>query len=291
MTPEASRAPARAPGAGASAAGAMPPLVVALDFPTREPAVALAKDLVGRVAYVKVGLELFVSEGPAVIRELRGMGHRVFADLKLSDIPNTVAGAVVSAARAGASLLTVHASGGEAMLRAAADARAGSPSGLRLLGVTVLTSLGQETLATTGVAGHLTDQVLRLAALAASAGLDGVVSSPHEAAQLRAVHAEPFLIVTPGVRPTWDAGVQDQARVATPRQAVLAGADLVVVGRPVTAAADPVLAAERIGAELLAALKERGRPRPFGEDLRVRGGEGAGGTEGKGRTGRWQGRS
>ena len=246
-----------------------PPLAVALDFPDQGPALALARRLLGKVAWVKVGLELFIA-APGVIAALRDMGHEVFADLKLHDIPNTVAGAVTSAGRAGASLLTVHASGGPAMLRAAVEAaeavgpddRAGVTGAFgvrrrpRLLGVTVLTSLDQSALVEVGVAGRLVDQVLRLAALAAAAGLEGVVASAEEAARLRAVHAPPFLLVTPGVRPTWDAGSQDQARVRTPRQAILAGADLVVVGRPITAAKDPVEAAERIGDELLGALGE-----------------------------------
>ena len=230
-----------------------PPLAVALDFPDQGPALALARRLLGKVAWVKVGLELFIA-APGVIAALRDMGHEVFADLKLHDIPTTVAGAVTSAGRAGASLLTVHASGGPAMLRAAVEAA--EAVGPRLLGVTVLTSLDQAALAEVGVAGRLVDQVLRLAALAAAAGLEGVVASAGEAARLRAVHAPPFLLVTPGVRPTWDAGSQDQARVRTPRQAILAGADLVVVGRPITAAKDPVEAAERIGGELLDALGE-----------------------------------
>ena len=230
-----------------------PPLAVALDFPDQGPALALARRLLGKVAWVKVGLELFIA-APGVIAALRDMGHEVFADLKLHDIPNTVAGAVTSAARAGASLLTVHVSGGPAMLRAAVEAA--EAVGPRLLGVTVLTSLNQAALAEVGVAGRLVDQVLRLAALAAAAGLEGVVASAHEAARLRAVYAPPFLLVTPGVRPTWDTGSQDQARVRTPRQAILAGADLVVVGRPITAAKDPVEAAERIGGELLDALSE-----------------------------------
>jgi orotidine-5'-phosphate decarboxylase len=243
-----------------------PPLVVALDYPHRDPALALARRLVGRVAFVKVGLQLFVAEGPPVVADLLEMGHEVWVDLKLHDIPNTVAGAVTAAARTGARLLTVHAGGGQAMLSAAVAAAA--PHELRLLGVTVLTSLDQGALVETGVAGHLIDQVIRLAALAHLAGVHGCVTSPREAARLRAAHPEPFLIVTPGVRPTWEAGSGDQARVATPRQAVLAGADLVVVGRPITAAGDPTGAAERIGEELAMALGERGRPRPFGEALR-----------------------
>jgi orotidine-5'-phosphate decarboxylase len=255
--------------------------VVALDFPEASPALDLAGRLLGRVAYVKVGLELFTSAGPSVVRALREMGHEVFLDLKLHDIPNTVARAAAAARRAGASLLTVHALGGRAMLEAAlegaeegADDPAAGP--LRLLGVTVLTSMDQAALAATGVAGHLDDQVLRLAALAAEAGLAGVVASAREAAQLRASHPPPFLIVTPGVRPAWQAQSHDQARVTTPRRAILAGADLVVVGRPLTEAPDPVEAAERIGRELFSGLAERresggeGRPGP----LRPGGGEG-----------------
>ncbi len=244
----------------------LPPLVVALDYPERKPAFELARRLAGKVAYVKVGLELFTAEGPGLVAGLREAGHEVFLDLKLHDIPNTVAGAVAAARRAGAALLTVHAAGGTAMLRAAAEAAAAG--GPVLLAITVLTSLDQAALAATGVGGHLVDQVLRLAALAAEAGFGGVVASPREAAQLRAVYRPPFRIVTPGVRPAWEGAVQDQARVTTPRQAILAGADLVVVGRPITAAADPVAAAERIGEELLRATRERGRPRPFGEPLR-----------------------
>jgi len=262
----------------------IPPLVVALDYPEAGPALEIARKLLGRAAYVKVGLELYTAEGPDVVTKLRDMGHQVFLDLKLHDIPNTVAGAVAAAARAGAALLTVHTSGGKTMLQAAADAAAeasgvrasASPAGngsgggprLRLLGVTVLTSLDQAGLAATGVAGHVIDQVLRLAALAADARLDGVVVSPREAAQLRAAHGPPFLVVTPGVRPVWASAAGDQSRVATPRRAVLSGADLVVVGRPVTRADDPDEAARRVGAELLEAVRERGRPRPFGEELR-----------------------
>ncbi len=258
-----------------------PPLVVALDFPEPGPALDLARRLLGRVAYVKVGLELFTSAGPGVVRALRDMGHEVFLDLKLHDIPNTVARAVAAARRAGAGLLTVHAIGGRAMLEAAlegAGAGADDPVAgpLRLLGVTVLTSMDQAALAATGVAGHLDDQVVRLAALAAEAGLAGVVASPREAAQLRASHPPPFLIVTPGVRPAWQAQSHDQARVTTPRRAILAGADLVVVGRPVTGAPDPVGAAERIGRELLSGLAERGGPGREGTPASARTGSGEG---------------
>jgi len=241
--------------------GAAPPLVVALDLPAAGPAVELARGLRGRVAYVKVGLELFVAEGPDLVGELVRLGHRVLLDLKLHDIPTTVARAVRAARRSGASLLTVHAGGGRAMLRAAVEAAREPGLGpvIGLLGVTVLTSLDQEDLAEAGVVGTLEDHVLRLAGLAASEGLDGVVASPAEAGAVRAAHGPGLLIVTPGVRPAWAREAGDQARVATPREAVLAGADLVVVGRPVTGAADPVVAAEQLGEELADALSLRER--------------------------------
>ncbi|MCL6580680.1 MAG: orotidine-5'-phosphate decarboxylase, partial [Firmicutes bacterium] len=180
--------------------------------------------------------------------------------------PTTVARAVRAARRSGASLLTVHAGGGRAMLRAAVEAarEPGHGPAVGLLGVTVLTSLDQEDLAEVGVAGTLEDHVLRLAGLAASEGLDGVVASVAEAGAVRAAHGPRLLIVTPGVRPAWAREPGDQARVATPREAVLAGADLVVVGRPLTGAADPVVAAEQLGEELTDALSLR-EPRPAGE--------------------------
>ena len=227
--------------------------ILALDVPDAARADALLAR-VGPVAdFVKVGLQLFVAEGPAIVRDLRGRGLRVFLDLKLHDIPNTVARAVESAAALGVDLLTVHAAGGSAMLRAAAAASRGA-GGPRLLAVTVLTSLSAPEVAEawgreTVDAGA---EVLRLAALAAGAGIDGVVASVHEAAAVRARAGEGFAILTPGIRLAGDpAG--DQARVATPADAARAGVDYVVLGRSVTAADDPAAALARAIDELHAA--------------------------------------
>lgn len=210
------------------------------------------------VGMFKVGSELFLSAGPDVVRAVKDRGFRVFLDLKFHDIPNTVAGAVAAAGRLGVDLLNVHASGGEAMMRAAlAAARAGSPR-LRLIAVTVLTSLAAGDLQRAGIASGPQEQVLCLATLAAESGLDGVVTSAAEAASLRARFPRPFLIVTPGIRPDWpEAGWQqrpgtlaDQKRVATPAGALAAGADYIVVGRPITQAPDPRAAVTRILEEL-----------------------------------------
>jgi orotidine-5'-phosphate decarboxylase len=200
--------------------------------------------------YFKVGKQLFTAQGPQFVRELIASGRRFFLDLKFHDIPNTVAGAVREAGRLGASMVTVHASGGAKMLRAAADAAANV--GPLVLAVTVLTSLNDEDLQEIGVSGRVIDQVLRLAALARSNGCGGVVASPQEAAQLRRTLGSGFAIVTPGVRPAGDS-VGDQARVATPADAIRAGATHLVVGRPITAAADPGAAARSIVEEIQSA--------------------------------------
>jgi len=191
----------------------------------------------------KIGKQLFTSEGPAMVRELVGMGERVFLDLKFHDIPNTVAGAVDSAASLGASLVNVHASGGFEMMRAAAKAARGS--GAKVLAVTVLTSLAATDLTTLGFADSPERLVVRLARLARDAGLDGVVAAPTEVAALRAHLGPDFLLVTPGVRPP-GSDPQDQSRVATPRQAVTDGADYIVVGRPITQAENPAETARSI---------------------------------------------
>jgi orotidine-5'-phosphate decarboxylase len=227
--------------------------VVALDHPTAREALALVERL-PRAEWVKVGLQLFTAAGPDVVRDLRGLGRRVFLDLKLHDIPNTVAHAVESAAGLGAELLTVHASGGRAMLRAASRAApAGGEDGLRLLAVTVLTSLdgpavgeawGRERVG-------VEDEVVRLAALAAEEGIAGVVSSVHEAASIRSRVPAPLLLLTPGIRLAGDAA-GDQSRVATPADAARLGVDFLVVGRSVTAAPDPAAAFERVLAEVSA---------------------------------------
>jgi orotidine-5'-phosphate decarboxylase len=224
-------------------------LIVALDAPDAERARALVLQLGESVRFYKVGKELFTAVGPEIVRELVGNGKKVFLDLKFHDIPNTVAAAVRSAAALGVSLLTVHASGGAKMLQAAAEAAAQSPAKPTVLAVTVLTSLGSEDLEEIGVAGIAEAQVLRLAALALQSGCGGVVASAQEAARLRQSLGTGFALVTPGIRPAGaDAG--DQTRVVTPEAAIRAGADYLVVGRPITAAPDPSTAARAILREI-----------------------------------------
>jgi orotidine-5'-phosphate decarboxylase len=231
-------------------------LIVALDVATAAEARRVFTALRGEVGMFKVGMELFTAEGPGLVRELVEAGARVFLDLKFHDIPNTVAGAVRSAARLGVSLLNVHAAGGSEMLRRAADANAEEAARLglerpRLIAVTVLTSADAGLLSETGVAADSVEsQVGRLARLTADAGLDGVVASPHEIRAVRSAAArEGFLVVTPGVRPAAVAH-DDQRRVMTPAEAVLAGADYLVVGRAVLKAPDPARAARDIVAEM-----------------------------------------
>jgi orotidine-5'-phosphate decarboxylase len=226
-------------------------LIVALDFPDARSALALAGVVGTAASTFKVGKELFTAEGPAVVRDLVAAGRRVFLDLKFHDIPATVAGAASQAARLGVSMFTVHASGGRAMLEAAVKASANSAQSPIIVAVTVLTSLMDSDLADIGVREAITDQVLRLARLAKSAGCRGVVASPREAALLRQELGPDFLIVTPGVRPAGDSA-GDQARVATPAQAIAAGASHIVVGRPITASKDPTGAARAILNEIAA---------------------------------------
>jgi orotidine-5'-phosphate decarboxylase len=222
-------------------------LIVALDVPNLDEARALVARLAGRVGMFKIGSQLFTAAGPDFVRELAARGEKVFLDLKYHDIPNTVANAVASASRLGVALVDVHALGGRAMLEAAVGAL--PALGTRLLAVTILTSHDEETLGQIGVDGGVADSVKRLALLARDAKADGVVASPHEVALIREACGRDFLIVTPGIRP---AGSQagDQARAATPAAARAAGADYVVVGRPVTEAADPAEAAAAIVREL-----------------------------------------
>ena len=227
-------------------------LVVALDTASREQALAWARSLSGRVGLVKVGLELFTAAGPALVEELAGLGVPVFLDLKLHDIPNTVERAARTCARLGVRLLTVHATGGAAMLAAAAAGAAAAASAgerPRVLAVTVLTSLDDAALDALGIPGGAAARVLAWADLARRSGCDGVVCSPHELAALRGRLGADFVLLAPGIRPT-GAEIGDQRRVATPAAAVAAGADYIVVGRPITAAPDPVAAAEAIVAEL-----------------------------------------
>jgi orotidine-5'-phosphate decarboxylase len=213
-------------------------LIVALDVSSAAAARKIVA-AVGDSAHIyKVGMQLYTAEGPAIVRELVRSGHRVFLDLKYHDIPNTVGAAVREAAQLGASMLTVHASGGGPMLRAAAEAAAAQANPPLMLAVTVLTSLDDGELNTLGIRGSVVDQVLRLAALALSNGCRGIVASAHEATALRDDLGQDFAIVTPGVRPA-GSGRDDQARVVTPSEAIAAGATHIVVGRPITEAADP----------------------------------------------------
>lgn len=221
-------------------------LIVALDVASSREAGDLVRQIGDAAGLYKVGLQLFTAEGPGLVRELVSSGRKVFLDLKLHDIPNTVGHAVRQAAGLGATMLTIHASGGAAMLRAAAEAAGGR---MVLLGVTVLTSLNDDALQTVGVAGRVLDQALRLAALVKAAGLGGVISSPREASQLRKSLGEGFAIVTPGIRSV-GTDLNDQERVATPAEAIAAGATHVVVGRPISGAADPAKAARAIIAEM-----------------------------------------
>jgi orotidine-5'-phosphate decarboxylase len=229
-------------------------ILVALDTTDRAVAKGWARATRGVVSGVKVGLEFFNAHGPAGVAEVAELGAPLFLDLKFHDIPNTVAGAVRAVAPLKPMILNLHAAGGAAMMRAALDAARDSAARLgaappKLIAVTVLTSLGDADLAALGQAGGASDQVRRLAALTRDCGLDGVVCSPHEVAALRRDLGRDFLLVVPGVRPAW-AAAGDQKRIMEPRQAMAAGADYLVIGRPITAAADPAAAARRIVAEL-----------------------------------------
>ncbi len=204
----------------------------------------------GSVRWVKVGLELYLAEGRTIVEELSGRGLRVFLDLKLHDIPNTVASAVHIAGETGASLLTVHASGGPAMMAAAVNA---TPSTLRLLAVTVLTSMDGSELHAIGVRNSPEQQAVRLGEMAAAAGVHGLVCSPHEITALRSSAALERLLVVPGVRPTGYSENDDQRRTATAGEAIRLGADMLVVGRPITRASDSAAAARAIIGEMTAA--------------------------------------
>ena len=222
------------------------PIAVALDAPDLETAARWAQAVTPHVAVVKVGLELFCRTGPSIVETVRGgSGVELFLDLKLHDIPNTVAGAARGVARLKPRYLTVHASGGADMVRAAVDA---APE-VTIAAVTVLTSLDDAVLRAIGLAGPPLDAVRRLALLAVGAGAGALVCSPMEVAAVRAEVGPGIVLITPGVRPV-GAGMQDQARVATPQQALDDGADLLVIGRPITGAADPGAAAASIAAAL-----------------------------------------
>ena len=231
-------------------------ILVALDVENVPEADGLLDRLRGVVTGCKIGTQLFTAAGPAAVESARKRGFRVFLDLKFHDIPNTVAGAVREATRLGVFMLNVHASGGSAMLRAASEAAAKAASDFSVprplcLAVTVLTSLERRALDTElGVHSTVEAHVLRLAELAHDAGLDGCVASPREIAPLRNSHGRSWVIVTPGIRSGAPAGTDDQARTATARAAVRAGADYLVVGRPITKAADPAAAATALLEEI-----------------------------------------
>jgi orotidine-5'-phosphate decarboxylase len=221
-------------------------LIVALDVSSASAAQALVQRVGDAAGIYKVGLQLFTAEGPNFVRDLIRSGRRVFLDLKLHDIPNTVSHAVKNAVDIGVHMLTVHASGGSAMLRAATEAADGK---LNVLAVTVLTSLSDEDMDETGIAGRVTDQALRMAVLAQNSRCQGIVSSPREALLIRKSLGESFAIVTPGIRPA-GAESNDQQRIATPANAIENGASHIVVGRPITHAADPAQAAREIISEM-----------------------------------------
>jgi orotidine-5'-phosphate decarboxylase len=218
-------------------------LVIAVDVSAREDILRLVDALRGSVGVFKIGLQAFIANGPSIVREIVASGERVFLDLKIHDIPNTARHAVAEAATLGAFMATVHAAGGDAMLRACAH------ESLLVLGVTVLTSLDEAELAAIGMQGSPMESAVRLARLAKRSGLRGVVASPHEIAPIRQACGDDFVILTPGIRPA-GSDLGDQRRTMTPREAIAAGADYIVVGRPITGAADARSAAERIVEEM-----------------------------------------
>jgi orotidine-5'-phosphate decarboxylase len=225
------------------------PVVCAIDRPDLDGALRLGRSLVGVVGGLKVGLELITANGPDGVRRMVALGPPVFLDVKFHDIPNTVAGAVRAATALGVAMMTVHVAGGAAMLRAAVEAAAEADPRPWLLGVTVLTSLDEGDLQATGVMGSPDQQVLRLAELAATAGLDGLIASPFEIAPLRARFGTDLKLVVPGIRPA-GSGDDDQKRTLGPAEAIRAGADLLVVGRPITRASDPRAAAAAIDEQI-----------------------------------------
>ncbi|MGH9691163.1 MAG: orotidine-5'-phosphate decarboxylase [Candidatus Acidiferrales bacterium] len=232
--------------------------MVALDVEQLRPALSLARQLRGAAGLLKVGSQLFTGEGPRAVKRLAGLGFEIFLDLKFHDIPNTVAGAVASAAELpNIKMLTLHAAGGIEMMRAARNAIVARKTRPALLGITILTSLNATALRQIGLSGLPASRAVALARLAKVAGLDGVVASAHEVRAIRRACGPGFLIVVPGVRPA-NSSTNDQARVATPSEAVRAGADYLVIGRPITAAPNPRKAALAIGEEI-ASVVRRGR--------------------------------
>src|SRR6266571_7075759 len=221
-------------------------IIVALDVPTKNAALELVTQLSGKISFFKIGLQLYTAEGPEIVRAVLATGAKVFLDLKLHDIPNTLARAVESASNLGVQMLTIHLSGGGEMIRAATGARKGR---MAILGVTVLTSSTDSTLREIGISDKAGDQVLRLAKLGVENGIDGVVASPREVKMLRAQFGAKMNLIVPGVRPSWsEAG--DQKRFMTPRKAIEAGADYLVIGRPIIAHSNPREALAKILDEL-----------------------------------------
>jgi orotidine-5'-phosphate decarboxylase len=224
-------------------------LIVALDVPDRAAALRVVDQLSGHVGFFKVGLEIFTREGPPLVEEIRNRGEKVFLDLKLHDIPNTVRGAVRSACQLGVQMLTIHASGGPAMLSAACEEAQSSGSPPLLLAVTALTSLSLEDARALGIGGSIEDWVQRLAVLAYDSGIRGIVASTKELPMLRRKFQSDMRLVIPGIRPAGSA-LQDQSRTATPGEAIRAGADFIVVGRPILQAPNPAMAADAIVADI-----------------------------------------
>lgn len=225
------------------------PIIVALDYPGSEQALNLTRQLDSARCRIKVGKELFTRAGPGLVEQLASQGFEVFLDLKFHDIPNTVARACQAAAELGVWMLNVHALGGLSMMATSREALANTPSRPLLIAVTLLTSMNQSLLVSIGLSGTPEENVLRLAQLTQEAGLDGVVCSGLEAPALRQSLGEQFLLVTPGIRPLGTAA-EDQQRVLTPGEAIMRGASYLVIGRPITAAPDPMAALESIEAEI-----------------------------------------
>ncbi|MET0065887.1 MAG: orotidine-5'-phosphate decarboxylase [Candidatus Thiodiazotropha sp.] len=230
-------------------------VIVALDFPQQQQALALVDRLDPSLCRLKVGKEMFTRLGPGFVENLRSRGYDIFLDLKFHDIPNTVAAACDAAADLGVWMMNLHASGGRKMMATARERLERHSQRPYLVAVTILTSLSREEMSEVGFGGEVADQVLRLATLTRDAGLDGVVCSPQEAQTLRQSLGESFLLVTPGVRPK-SAAANDQQRIMTPGDAITAGSSYLVVGRPITAAADPIQALQQINAEVAAALSD-----------------------------------
>jgi orotidine-5'-phosphate decarboxylase len=226
-----------------------PKIIVALDFPAQAPALAMVEGLDPSLCRLKVGKEMFTRFGPPLIEKLTGKGFEIFLDLKFHDIPNTVGAACDAAADLGVWMMNLHASGGRRMMEAARERLEMRNQRPLLVAVTILTSLTAEEIQEVGFQGEPKDNVQRLARLAQSSGMDGVVCSPREAAPLRSEAGENFLLVTPGVRPK-DAAADDQRRVMTPADAISAGASYLVIGRPITGVDDPIAALRAINAEI-----------------------------------------